>query len=130
MATEKGIVVKASPDVILVKTQRQKMCEHCSSKDDCNTMSSSPEDMEVEVKNTLGAKQGDVVKLYIPTSSLLFLSFLMYIVPVVFLIIGGLIGQGLAPIFGIEENFSAIISSLSFFGITILVIRYLSNSLA
>jgi len=130
MATEIGLVLKVKNDTIIVKTQRKKMCEHCSSKDECSTMSGSSDDLEVEVKNLLGAKQGDFVKLHIPTSSLLILSFLMYMVPVIFLIFGGFIGLELANFLYLDENISSIIFSLTFFIITILIIRYYSNLLA
>ncbi|CAN2041532.1 sigma-E factor negative regulatory protein RseC [Candidatus Magnetomoraceae bacterium gMMP-15] len=130
MATEEGLVYKETQDTVWIKTQRAKTCEHCAAHDDCKTSGSKLSEMEVEVSNTVGAKLGDRVMLTMPTSSLLQLSFLMYVVPIITMIIGGIIGQKLAPYFQFDETNAAVISSIAFFLITLWIIRLFSNKLA
>ena len=130
MATEEGVVYKTTQNTAWVRTQRQKTCDHCSSKDDCESMGSKMDDMEVELNNTIGATIGDRVIISMPTSALLTLSFLMYIVPIVFMIIGGIIGQTIAPIINFDITLSSVILSLIFFVTTIFLIRLFSNRLS
>ena len=129
MAFEEGIVFKKTQNTVWVKTQRAKTCSHCEAKDDCQTMNSHMEEMEVEVDNTIGAQEGDLVMLSMPTGSLLQLSFLMYIVPIILMIIGGVLGQKIAPIIQWDETFCSVTFSLVCFALTIFGIRLLSFKL-
>ncbi|MBU4053771.1 MAG: SoxR reducing system RseC family protein [Proteobacteria bacterium] len=93
MATEQGLVIKTLGAKAIVKTQKTEACDGCASRDSCSTQG---RDMEVEVINSLGAKEGDRVILQIETRYFLKATFLMYIFPIVCLIAGAFIGERVA----------------------------------
>ena len=130
MATEEGLVFKATKTTAWVKTQRKKSCDHCEARDECKTMGNNPEDMEISLPNTVNAKEGDIVVLSMPTTALLKLSFLMYVFPIIIMIIGAVIGQSLSPLMNLNPTVGSVILSVIFFGLTIYAIRVYSNRLA
>ncbi|ETR71911.1 MAG: ositive regulator of sigma E, RseC/MucC [Candidatus Magnetoglobus multicellularis str. Araruama] len=131
MATEEGYVFKITPNnTAWVRTQRMKTCDHCESRDDCQTMGSKLEDMEVELPNLVGADVGDRVILSMPTGSLLYLSFLMYVAPIITMIVGGILGQELARYYQMDETGFSVLFSMLFFVLAILSIRIYSNVMA
>ncbi len=116
MITEQGIVTQANSDVALVKTNRAAACESCTAKSSCGTIHQGKE-MTVEVPNTLGVEPGDSVLIGMQTKSALLLTFLIYIVPILCLVAGALIGDALGPVFRINASFAAMVLGFSFFGI-------------
>ncbi|MBF0451642.1 MAG: SoxR reducing system RseC family protein [Candidatus Magnetomorum sp.] len=131
MATEEGYVFKVTPDnTVWVRTQRTKTCDHCETREECQSMGSKPDDMEVELPNHIGAEMGDRVVLSMPTGSLVYLSFLMYVVPIIAMIIGGISGQELAKYYQMDETGFSVLFSLLFFGLTLMIIRFYSNTMA
>jgi sigma-E factor negative regulatory protein RseC len=128
MATEEGYVFKITPNnTAWVRTQRMKTCEHCETRDECQTMGSKLEDMEVELPNHIGADVGDRVILSMPTKSLLYLSFLMYVAPILVMIVGGIMGQELAKYYQMDETGFSVLFSLLFFALALICIRFYSN---
>ena len=116
MATAEGIITKVYFSTACVKCAKSAACESCSAKGFCDTMgggSGSNEDVEVEAINAVGAKVDDRVTISFETSSLLKVSFLVYMVPVLFLILGVVIGDKIAPIFNYDQSiFSVLVGSL------------------
>jgi sigma-E factor negative regulatory protein RseC len=129
MATEQGIVIRTDTETAWVKTQKTKACEGCSSKGACSVMGGG-EEMEVEAINAAGGKVGDRVVLSFETASLLKATFLVYIIPVICLLIGALIGQKLALILTLNESMSAAIGSLLFGSLAILFVKIKGNRMA
>jgi sigma-E factor negative regulatory protein RseC len=128
MATEEGYVFKITPNnTAWVRTQRMKTCEHCETRDECQSMGSKLEDMEVELPNHIGADVGDRVVLSMPTKSLLYLSFLMYVAPILVMIVGGILGQELARHYQMDETGISVLFSLLFFALALFGIRLYSN---
>jgi len=128
MATEEGYVFKLTDEnTAWIRTQRKKTCEHCETRDECQTMGNKQEDMEVELPNTIGADVGDRVVLSMPTGSLIYLSFLMYVAPIIVMIIGGVLGQELARYYQMDETGFSVLFSFLFFGLSIFCIRIYSN---
>ncbi|KPA17431.1 Positive regulator of sigma(E), RseC/MucC [Candidatus Magnetomorum sp. HK-1] len=128
MATEEGYVFKITPEnTAWIRTQRKKTCEHCETRDECQTMGNKQEDMEVELPNYIGADVGDRVVLSMPTGSLIYLSFLMYVAPIIVMIMGGILGQELARRFQMDETGFSVLFSFLFFGLSIVCIRLYSN---
>jgi len=118
LATEKGIVTKVYSSIACVKCSKSAACESCSAKDFCDTAKGggSDDDVEVEAINAVGAKVDDKVTISFETSSLLKLSFLVYMVPVLFLIFGVVIGDKIAPIFNYDQSmFSVLVGFLFLF---------------
>ncbi len=115
MATSEGIVTKVYSSTAWVKCAKSAACESCSAKGFCDTMggSGSNDDVEVEAINAVGAKVDDRVTISFETSSLLKVSFLVYMVPVLFLILGVVIGDKIAPIFNYDQSiFSVLVGFL------------------
>jgi sigma-E factor negative regulatory protein RseC len=83
---ENGVVEKASPRTAVVIVERSSACEQCKSRGACEMLSGRT--MRIEVANELGAREGDRVEITIPAASVLKLSFLVYLVPVVALVAG------------------------------------------
>ena len=71
--------------------------------------------MEVEALNDLGAKVGDRILLGIASTTLLKVSFLLYIFPVLLMLLGAVIGQKIALARGMDvSGLSAVFGFLSF----------------
>ncbi|MBT3177540.1 MAG: SoxR reducing system RseC family protein [Desulfobacula sp.] len=129
MITENGVVTNATKAVAWVKTTRSGACESCSSKGSCGTGNSQKE-MIVSVKNTLNVGKGDNVIIGLETKPILFLTFLLYVFPVICLLIGALIGNNLASYFQLDSSLSSMISGFLFFGFSFYIIRKKNNSLS
>jgi len=114
LATEEGIVTKVYSSTAWVKCSKSAACESCSAKGFCDTVGGgSDDDVEVEAINAVGAKVDDRVTISFETSSLLKVSFLVYMVPVLFLILGVVIGDKIAPIFNYDQSiFSMLVGFL------------------
>jgi len=95
MITENGIVTKSNPSIAWIKTTRSGACESCSSKGSCGTENHQKE-MIITVKNTLNVNTGDYVVIGLETRPILFVTFLLYVFPIILLLIGALIGNSLA----------------------------------
>ena len=116
MATEEGIVTKVYSSTAWVKCSKSAACESCSAKGFCDTVGGSDDDVEVEAINAVEAKVNDKVTISFETSSLLKVSFLVYMVPVLFLILGVVVGDNIARIFNYDQSiFSVLVGFLFLF---------------
>jgi len=122
MITEHGIVTKATPAVAHIKTNRAAACEACTAKDSCGTIHRGKE-IIFEVPNTLNVQAGDTVLVGMQTKSALLLTFLIYIVPILCLVIGALTGDALAPYLQINASFFAMVLGFSFFGLAFFILH-------
>ncbi len=85
--TGEAIVVSVCGDEAIVKISKSSACGHnCASCKACSNPS-----YEISVINKIGAKVGDKVLIETKTSKVLFVSFLLYILPVILLILGAVI---------------------------------------
>ena len=116
MATAEGIITKIYSSTAWVKCTKSAACESCSAKGFCDTMggSGSNDDVEVEAINAVGAKVDDRVTISFETSSLLKVSFLVYMVPVLFLILGVVIGDKIAAIFNYDQSIFSVLAGFLF----------------
>ena len=64
------------------------------------------------------------------TSSLLKVTFMLYVLPILLLIIGAVIGQQLSPVIQINSSTSSIIVGFLFFGATVWIIKSKANRMA
>jgi len=131
LAIEEAIVSKLNFDATsaLVKTVRKTACESCSSRDACSTIENG-ESMEVEVINNIGAKTGDRVVISIETASLLKLSFLLYIFPILLMILGAVVGHKTAPLLNFDESVFSAILSFFFFFLSFVFIKFKGKTLS
>jgi sigma-E factor negative regulatory protein RseC len=114
LATAEGIVIKVNSSTAWVKCTKSAACESCKAKDFCDTMGGSDDDVEVEAINAAKAKVDDRVTISFKTSSLLKVSFLVYMVPVLFLILGVVIGDKIAAIFNYDQSIFSVLAGLLF----------------
>ena len=129
MITESGIVTKSNPSTAWIKTIRSGACESCSSKGSCGTENSKKE-MIVTVKNTLHVGKGDHVVIGLETKPILFLTFLLYVFPIILLTIGALIGNSLALLFQMNPSLVSMTFGFLFFGLSFYIIRKKNSSLS
>jgi sigma-E factor negative regulatory protein RseC len=132
VSCEEGIVIKidsTGDQTAWVQTVRSSACESCSERGSCTTEGGSKL-MEVKVLNPAGARVGDRVVLMIRTASLLKVTFLLYIFPVLCLLGGALIGQQLALARGYSDptRLSALMA-FAFFGGAFVMIRLRGKSM-
>ncbi len=129
MAQEKGIVVKTSENnKAWIKTKRSGGCEACSQKGSCGVSESSVS-MEIEAENMINAEVGDSVIVNVKTSSLLKLSFLLYVFPIILMIIGAALGNRFR-LFQLSNTVSSVLLAMIFFLLSFIIIRIRSASMA
>ena len=129
MIKENGVVTRADSSLAWVKTIRTEACESCSSKESCGN-SGSFEEVIITVKNTINVKKGDHVVVGLETRPMLYLTFFLYVFPVISLTIGAIIGDSVAPFFYKDPSFVSMITGFLFFGLSFCLIRMKNNSLS
>ncbi len=129
MATERGIVTRVTPTAAWVKTVRSEACAHCEAKGYCADAGDG-EEVEVETLNPLGAAIGDRVVLTFETGSFLKASFLIYLLPILLMIVGGFTGQRLASLAGLSESAAAALGAFFFLAASLAFVRTRANRLA
>ena len=122
MATEEGIVIAVGPSTARIKTTRSGACKSCVSRGSCHTTGGG-NDMEVEAINTVGAEIDDRVVINFDSASLLKISFLLYIFPILCMLAGAVSGQSLAPAFGLNPTIFSVILGITFFILAFFFIR-------
>jgi len=115
MISEQGIIEEVLARKAIVRVRKSSACKHCSSKDSCSI---SDRDMLVEVDNDLKAKVGDHVEISVPEGTLLKISALVYLFPIVALIIGAFLGDFLAKHLQTDSSRTSIIVGFIFLGIS------------
>ena len=131
MATAEGIVTKVYSSTAWVKCTKCAACESCSAKGFCDTGGGkSDDDVEIEAINVAKAKVNDRVAITFETSSLLKVTFLVYIIPVLFLILGVVIGEKIAPIFNYDKTIFSIVVGFLFLFTSFFVVKTKGNELS
>ena len=121
MLEEEALVVKSEDEYIWVEAQSSSSCNHCSASQGCGTASLQKwfnrRPNRLRVVNTNGFKVGDKVVVGIPEQALVKGSFMVYMLPLVALILGGIAGSTFSEWLqlGYSEGFSVIMGFVSFF---------------
>ena len=131
MATEEGIVKKITGNTASVLVQRSEMCCGCASQNACNTLGGG-KDMLADAINDIDAKEGDRVILNINSGSALKLTFIVYMLPVIMLVVGAMTGIKLGKDMSFDPELLAVLLGLgafilSFLGIIIFGRRQKNN---
>ncbi|MBI4377807.1 MAG: SoxR reducing system RseC family protein [Nitrospinae bacterium] len=87
---EEGIVIDTSGEFAKVEAKRSSGCEGCTSKDICKPGGNSS--MIIEVLNPVHAQAGDRVQFEIGSGVLMKSAFIVYLIPIIFLLTGAWIG--------------------------------------
>ncbi len=125
MAIEEGLVLEASGRKALVRIQQSSACATCGSRDSCDI--SSDDNTTIELSNDLKAKIGDRVQISLPESSLLKLSLLVYMLPVIALVAGACVGAELATWLNTDSTLTSVVSGCSAMAIVFCVLRWLDG---
>lgn len=112
---EQGKIEEIRKQTALVRIQKRSACAHCESKGSCSI---SKRDMLIEVPNDLQAGVGDQVEVSVPEGTLLKLSALIYLLPVLLLLIGAFLGTLLGDALQMNSSLTAIILGGGFMGIS------------
>jgi sigma-E factor negative regulatory protein RseC len=107
MEREEGVIEKVQDRKALVRVLKSSHCAACESRGSCHVFGG--QDMQIEVNNDLHAKVGDHVEISMPTGSLLKLSVLVYLLPVVALIVGAYAGGAWASSFHADPTVASVI---------------------
>jgi len=129
VATEEGIVCRVEASTAWITTTPSSACETCASKGSCSTLGGGRE-MEVQAVNAVGAQVGDRVVISFESASLLKLSFLLYIFPILSMFAGALLGQYLAPFLHLDATALSVVCAFLFFLLAFGLIRLGGNRLA
>jgi sigma-E factor negative regulatory protein RseC len=131
MATEQGIVISivtAEPGTARVKTIPPSACKACSSRGSCS--SGGGKEREVDVINTVGAKDGDLIQISIETGALLKATFLLYVFPILIMIIGGTIGNFLGQRLSLNPSFMSAGTAIGTFILAMAFVRSQAGKMA
>ncbi len=107
MIEERGEVTAVNPPYAMVVTQRRSSCGSCSTKG-CGTGALSElfavRSQDMKVLNPIDARVGEQVVLGLEESALLRGSLAVYIVPILLMIAGGVLGEMMAPALAIQTS--------------------------
>jgi len=129
LATEEGIVTKVDSTTAWVTTVKSSACESCAARSSCSTLENGRE-MKVEAINTFEAMVGDRVVIYFETSSLLKLSFLLYVFPILIMITGAIIGHKIAPFFNFDRSLLSAVCGFLFLFLSFVFIKSKGSKLS
>lgn len=130
METEQGIVTRIEAQNAWVKTQQSGACRGCSARGACHGLSGGSKEREVIAVNQAGAQVGDRILLSFESSSLLKVSFLLYVFPVLALIAGAVVGQQFGVMVGFNDSAGAALVGFFAFILAIWFIKTKANQLA
>jgi sigma-E factor negative regulatory protein RseC len=126
---EEGVVIAVAAGGVWVETQRQSGCQSCSSRGGCGVgimqKALNRRQHSVRVQTDLPVQVGDHVRLVLPAAALVQASILMYFLPLLGLIIGAVVGQGLLATDG-----GAISGAVIGFSAVLLLIGRMQNGLS
>ena len=120
MISEQGIVEEIRRNTAVIKVVRSSSCKHCSEKDSCSV---AERNMLIEVKNSLNAKEGDMVEISVPEGTFVKLSLMVYIFPVAALMAGAFLGNFLAIQMNTDPSATAAITAAIFLAVSFLGLK-------
>lgn len=123
---QRGYVSTASKETAKVIIRRESACgDNCAS---CGGGCNDSKSITLELENTLSAEVGDYVIVESKSSTILKSAFIAYIMPLILMIIGTLIGMTVFEGLG-YANFEALgfIIGLVFLGISYFILKYVDN---
>lgn len=132
MIEEVGIIVELrGKHVALVLCEKNSMCEHCATAGACH-IGDDGRARTVEAVNAIGAQVGDKVRVAVSTRTFLQSGFILYIVPLIALVVGAVIGKAVGENLkvGLNPDLLSAIFGAFFLAGSFLVIRVGSQALS
>lgn len=112
MIEAEGVVVARDGEYVLVETERRSSCGDCSAKG-CGTGALhkvlGARRQQVRVRNRFDARVGDTLLLGLQEDALVRGSLAVYMVPLLAMLAGALVGEGIAPQWYAEAELLAIV---------------------
>jgi len=131
MIEEVGTVVELKgKHTAVVMCQKSSLCENCATNGHC-VLGDDDKTRFIDVQNSLGATVGENVRIATSTKSFLQSSFLLYIVPLIALVIGAIVGKLTGENFatGLDPNLLSAVFGVFFMIGSFVVIRVGSTAL-
>ena len=122
MIQEQGSVVEVQPGRARVQTRRSGSCENCKARSGCTGLGGGRE-ARVWVVDPLGVKIDDEVIIAVPGGTVVRASLLLYLIPVLALLAGAVLGNQLAPRFGLPPDLGAAVVGVSGMALAFAVAR-------
>jgi sigma-E factor negative regulatory protein RseC len=129
MNEAEGIVKEIQDKRALVLIDRQAMCGQCSAKGFCDMLGGGKEVLS-ETLNDVGAEVGDTVTIGLPFGAVTKASMVVYMIPLMGLIGGAIIGYLLGGLYGFDVNVSTLICSFACLGVSMIAVKFASVSLS
>jgi sigma-E factor negative regulatory protein RseC len=129
MNEEVGVVKEVRNERALVVTDRQSMCGECGARNYCHMLGGGKE-MLAEALNPMGARPGDTVRIGIPSGTVTKASLVVYMIPAISLVGGAAVGYAAGRSSGVDFNLTTFVGCLAGLGISLIVVRLLSNMLS
>ena len=126
---EEGSVSKTDGEVAVVRVLRGTACDSCAASGACKSLGGG-RDMEVKATNIVGAEVGDRVRIEIPSSSVAKMAFLVYLIPIMSLVLGAMLGMEIGVGVSLDPELCALGTSLACFSVAFLIVRRIGQSLA
>jgi len=121
MINERGVVEKIVHQNAVVKLQRTAGCETCKARGSCHAEGDT--EMQIEVKNSLRAQEGDTVEVSMPERSVAKMALVVYFGPVAALIAGAFAGDALAHAFQWDSAIAPVAGGLAFLAASLLALK-------
>jgi sigma-E factor negative regulatory protein RseC len=123
---ERGQVVEVRSGRALVETVRSGSCEACGARHACGCTGGGRE-ARVWVDDPIGVRPGERVTIAVSEGTVLRASVLVYLLPVVALVIGAIVGNAFAPSFGWSADLGAAGLGLGCMVLAFVASRYLGG---
>lgn len=128
MAEQIGIVFRVfENNMAEVVTDRKDACSGCAEKAKCRTCLTSARIVST-VQNPIGARQGDLVSIYLKESALWTGAVFLYIIPILWLLAGAFIGNGMGVGWPIGKTGAAILLGVLGLCIGLIITMVISKS--
>ena len=125
MSAERGIVENVEAGWAWVKTKRSSACSSCASRSHCLTQGG--DQMLVKAQNTVRAKKGDEVELYLSTKTKLKGTAIVYLIPVFGIFAGAFSANPLSASIGMNPSLGMAVFTLTGLVLSVFLMRYLAN---
>jgi len=126
MHRETGRIEEIKGTKVLVTSDPAAACKNCASKGSCMS-SSSDKKIKFWTENDIDAQEGDIVNYTVAEKGVILGSMFLYILPVVFLIAGAVLGPLVLSFLSVDSDDKAVIGAFSGLVLSFLCIAIISH---
>lgn len=128
MIIETGRVTKAERGTATVEFTRKAACGDCNARERCG-MVEAGSTMLMDVVDPIGVQVGQTVQITLSEDRAFTASLIIYGIPLLAVIVGGLFGDWLGKVFDLRDILAMVGGGICF-GLSLLVVRFLNNRFA